>query len=64
MFKQPLGVQPGHSIVRRYYTELARALIKRLSCYASPNIAQCILQTLREQSSLCSLITPNHQIQT
>lgn len=28
MFKQPLGVHPGHAIVWRYYTELASALIK------------------------------------
>lgn len=28
MFKQPLGVQPGHSIVWRYYIELVSALIK------------------------------------
>ncbi len=33
---------------------------QKLSCYASPNTAECILQTLREQSSLCRLITPNH----
>lgn len=51
MFKQLLGVQPGHSIVWRHYTELVAALIK-----SSPAMRVQIrrrrrrfLRTLREQ---------------
>lgn len=43
MFKQPLGVQPGHSIVWRHYTELVSALIK-----SSP-----AMQVQIQQSAFC-----------
>lgn len=43
MFKQPLGVQPGHSIVWRHYIELVSALIK-----SSP-----AMQVQIQQSAFC-----------
>lgn len=59
MFKQLLGVQPGHSIVWRHYTELGAALIKS-SPAMQVQIQQRSLRTLREQSSLWGLIVSNH----
>lgn len=58
MFKEPLGVQPGHSIVWRHYIELVGALIKS-SPAMQVQIRQRFLLTLREQSLLWGLIMSN-----